>query len=59
MKKSQLKKIITAYKEYVDLLAAEIDELVSFAITHEWKSTRYKAGKRLRAKIKELEEKDI
>ena len=59
MKKSQLKKIITAYKEYVDLLAAEIDELVPVAHVHGWKSTGYEKGKRLRAKIKELEEKDI
>ena len=49
-------KLIKLYKEYMDLLEEEIDELVPLASVHGWKTSRFERGSALRKKIKELEE---
>lgn len=46
-----VQEVIDAYQEYINLLAAEINDLSSIAIFHGWKSTRHTAGEEARAKI--------
>jgi len=44
-------KAIELYQEYVKLLEDEIDEIVGYAYTHGWRSTRGDKGKELRSSI--------
>ncbi len=48
-------KAINAYKEYNELLIAEINELAMTAYVHGWRSKRVELGELLRDKIKQLE----
>lgn len=50
-----MEELIEAYKEYINLLHRELDELAIFANTYGWKSQRIKEGKILRDRIKKLE----
>ena len=47
-------KLEKAYQDYIALLCDELDDLVSMATVHGWKSTRYERGLELRAEIKQL-----
>lgn len=47
--------LIQVYKEYIQLLGDELNELAILASNRGWKSNRFEAGKKLRDKIKELE----
>jgi len=47
----QIEELDTAYCDYVDLLVAELNEVVPFASGHGWKTTRKKAGEKCRAAI--------
>ena len=49
------KELIKTYKEYIELLEEELNELAILASIRGWKSYRFEAGKKLRDKIKELE----
>lgn len=51
-----INKIIEAYDEFLNLLIAEIDEIVPLAVLHGWKTSRYEQGKKCRSKIVELKE---
>ena len=53
---TKLKKLASTYSQYVTLLNEELDELVGYASTHGWQSTRVEAGKQLRRKIAALKE---
>lgn len=39
------------WKRYVDLLRKELEETVSIAYVHGWRSTRFEEGKLLRAEL--------
>lgn len=45
-----------AYEEYLDVLGAELNELVPMASLHGWKSKRYYAGVAARKRILQLRE---
>ena len=53
----RLVKLNKLREEYTKLICNELDEIVSFASSHGWKSTRYEKGKEFRDKIKILEDK--
>ena len=42
---------LEAMEQYIELLGAEINELIPLAFTHGWVSTRAEEGRRLRAII--------
>ena len=42
---------LKAREQYIELLGAEINELIPLAFTHGWVSTRAEEGRRLRAII--------
>jgi len=48
--------LITAYESYIDLLVEEISDLVGLAIVHGWKSERFEAGEKARARIAQAKE---
>lgn len=51
---SEVRRIVEEYKKYVELLGEELDELVSIAAAHGWKSSRYDKGVVCRENIKRL-----
>ena len=53
-KYNKLQKLSETHEEYIQLLTDEINELVSYVTYHDWKSSRFEQGKKLREKIKEL-----
>jgi hypothetical protein len=44
---------IKLLQEYIELFGEEMDEIVPYAASHGWVSTRYEKGKELRKKIKQ------
>ena len=42
---------VALWREYAELLGAELLEVIGLAATHGWKSSRYEEGKRLRAAL--------
>jgi hypothetical protein len=50
----QMKKLIKLKDEYLQLILDELNEVVSIASIHGWKSTRFEQGKVLRGKIEAL-----
>lgn len=46
-------KLAQAYADYVELLVAEINDLIPLAYVHGWKSSRVAQGEAARAKIQE------
>ena len=42
-----------AYREYVDLLIAELEDTIGLAYAHGWRSSRYDAGEQSRKRIAE------
>lgn len=51
----RLKKLLKLHQEYEELMGKELDEVCGLAYVHGWKSSRYEAGKELRAEIEALE----
>ena len=43
--------LVEALGAYVQLLEAELDETVTWAAVHGWRSSRFEEGERLRAAI--------
>lgn len=43
-----------AYERYIDMLVAELNEVVPLAAAHGWKTSRKEAGENARAEIEEL-----
>lgn len=50
-----MNRLMEAYKDYIELLENELDEVCPVAAVHGWKSDRVEKGYELRARIKELE----
>jgi len=46
--------LVEALDKYIELLVEELNETVSMAATHGWKSSRAEEGERLRNRIAEL-----
>jgi len=46
-------KLVGALNEYIVLLGEELDEVMGFVNSHQWKSTRFEKGEELRQKIKQ------
>ncbi len=53
IEKEKVNKVIDAYQTYVDLLAKEIKDSAGFLHAHNFKSSNYEAGVRLRSELKE------
>jgi hypothetical protein len=53
---SDMIKLLSLYKDYNKLLHNEINDLVSYATVHGWKSENVEHGKKLREEIKNTEE---
>lgn len=51
--------LITLQREYIKLLGDEINDLISYATVHGWKSSNVEKGNELRAKIAMVEKRDI
>lgn len=54
-KEQELSRLVEKQREYINLLVEELDELVSIASVHGWKSSRVEEGERLRSEISSLE----
>lgn len=52
---TELEKLVDLQRQYIRLLSDELNELVVFAIGHNWKTARYHEGARLRAEIASAE----
>lgn len=50
-RRNKLSDLIEAYDSYIDLLGKEINDLVGFAASHGWRSSRYEAGCECRENI--------
>lgn len=55
-KTEALVKLIKAYENYIDLLTDELNEVVSMAAIHGWKSDRAEKGEAARIEIETLKE---
>ncbi len=49
-----LSKLVNVQIEYIKLLGDELNEVVWYANSHGWKSTRYDKGKELRESIESV-----
>lgn len=54
--KDILLSLMEAYDDYVEILEQEIRGLVEMAWVHGWRSSRYEAGKKARARIARIKE---
>ncbi len=52
--KAKSRDVVAAYDEYVELLVREMNQIVTIAAAHGWKSELYEAGKAVREKIEVL-----
>jgi hypothetical protein len=52
-----LAKLVTAQREYIELLGKELDGLVGMAHVHGWKSSLVEQGIAMREKMKRIEDK--
>jgi hypothetical protein len=50
-----LRSLADAYREYVALLTAELDEVTPLAWSHGWRTSRYEDGECSRAEIARLQ----
>jgi len=48
-----MKRLVGLLDSYIELLQDELNEVVTYAESHGWKSTRYEEGVALRKEIKE------
>lgn len=47
--------LILKLKEYITFISEELDETVTIATIHGWKSSRYEEGEKRRLEIEEIE----
>jgi GTP1/Obg family GTP-binding protein len=50
-KDALLAQAVKFYDEYIDILVDELNEVVSLACVHGWKTTRYEVGQSYRSRI--------
>jgi SHS2 domain-containing protein len=53
---SKQKELIKTYEDHIKLLIDEINELISYAWSHGWASSRFEQGKKNREKINKIKE---
>lgn len=54
--RDQARELLRLTEEFSQLLCDELNETVTWAATHGWRSSRYEQGKDLREKIQQLKE---
>jgi hypothetical protein len=52
--RKQVRSLIKVYDGYIELLNAELEEIIVLATLHGWKSHRYEDGLKMRNRIAEL-----
>ena len=43
--------LIQIYKDHLELVGAELSEIVSIAVSHGWRSTRYEQGEKIEKRL--------
>jgi len=54
--RDEARELLKLTEEYLALMGDELNETVTWASTHGWRSSRYEQGKALREKIQRLKE---